>query len=103
VVQTNFGEMLREFRIRENMSQRTLAAQAGLDTSYISIVENGKRKNTSRSVALQIAEILKLSPDETDLWLISAGFISPRMQIIARENIANLMGSINRLGTDETD
>lgn len=90
----SFGEMLRGFRIRTGLSQRALASKAGLDTSYISRVESGERKFTSRSVALELATILDLSQAETDLWLNSAGYISPRMQKIARENLSYLMDNM---------
>jgi transcriptional regulator with XRE-family HTH domain len=97
----SFGNMLREFRSRVGLSQRALAEKADIDTSYISRIESGERKITSRSVALQLAKILQLSQEETDLWLISAGYISPRMQSLASAGISQLMENITRLGPEE--
>lgn len=87
----SFGRMLRDFRIRSELSQRTLAQAADVDTSYISRLESGEREIPSRSLALVFADILKLSQQETDLWLISAGYISPRMQDLASSGISKLM------------
>jgi transcriptional regulator with XRE-family HTH domain len=97
----SFGDMLREFRNRVGLSQRALAEKANIDTSYISRIESGQRDFPSRPVALQLAEILQLSQEETDLWLISAGYISPRMQNLANAGIAQLMENISRLGLEE--
>lgn len=91
----NFGELLRYFRIRADLSQRVLAQKAEIDTSYVSRLERGEREVASRSLAIKIAEILNLSLDEIDLWLISAGYISPRMQQIANTGISRLLDSLN--------
>lgn len=95
--ENHFGDMLRMFRERVGLSQRALAEKAGIDTSYISRIERGER-NATRSIALQLAEILKLSIEEADLWLISAGFISPRMQNLASNGISKLMDDISQYG-----
>lgn len=99
--ETDFGIMLREFRNRSGLTQQALAERANIDTSYISRVEKGERKVTSRTVALQLADILQLSAEETDLWLISAGYVSPRLQRMASRGISQLIEDINRLGTAE--
>lgn len=91
----NFGNLLRDFRIRANLSQRILAQKAEIDTSYISRLERGEREVASRSLALRIAEILGLSSQETDLWLISAGYISPRMQQLASNGLSRLIDSLS--------
>jgi len=91
----SFGNLLRDFRIRANLSQRILAQKTDIDTSYISRLESGEREVASRSLALKIAEILKLSQEETDLWLISAGYISPRMQQLASSGISKLIDSFS--------
>jgi transcriptional regulator with XRE-family HTH domain len=95
-----FGDLLRHFRIRAGMSQSSLAEQANVDKSYISRIENGERKYPSRSVVLQLAEILQLSQAEIDLWLISAGYVSPRMQRLAATGVSRLLEEIGSL-TDE--
>lgn len=77
---SDFGDLLKRFRERAEFSQRALAKSASIDTSYISRLEKGEREVTSRSLALKIAGILELSQREIDLWLISAGYVSPRIQ-----------------------
>lgn len=98
----SFGELLKEFRIRSELSQRVLARKAGIDTSYVSRLERGEREVASRSLALKIAEILNLSFEETDLWLISAGYISPRMQQLAHHGISRLLDSFNNSDVVDT-
>jgi len=89
-----FGEMLKEFRKRARLSQRALAVQAEIDTSYISKLESGDREVASRDLALRLAQILRLSLEETDLWLISAGYASPRLQQLAGTSISRLVEEI---------
>jgi transcriptional regulator with XRE-family HTH domain len=73
------------------MSQRALAEAADIDKSYISKLENGKRSVTSRQLALALARALNLSPREIDHWLVSAGYVSPRMQAtVARNGVSRL-------------
>jgi transcriptional regulator with XRE-family HTH domain len=91
----SFGKLLRDFRIRAKLSQRVLAQKADIDTSYISRLEAGEREVASRLLALRIAETLELSPEETDLWLISAGYISPRMQELANGGLSRLLDSFS--------
>jgi HTH-type transcriptional regulator, competence development regulator len=96
----SFGKMLKDFRIRSRFSQRALAKAADVDTSYISRLESGEREVPSRSLALIFADILGLSQQEIDLWLISAGFISPRMQDLARSGISKLMEQLDTTISD---
>ena len=92
---TSFGTLLKDFRNRIGLSQRTLSQEADIDTSYISRLERGEREVTSRALALRLAEILNLSSEETDLWLISAGYISPRMQAVANQGLSRLMDELS--------
>ena len=95
--ENNFGDMLRMFRERVGLSQRALAEKAGIDTSHISRIEHGER-NATRSILLELAKILGLSQEEEDLWLIKAGFISPRMQTLASNGISKLIDDISQYG-----
>jgi len=83
----SFGKLLRDLRTRANLSQRTLAQQVDITASYVSRIERGEREVGSHSLALQIAKILCLSPEETDLWLTNAGYISLRMEQLANEGV----------------
>ena len=98
----SFGDLLKDFRIRAKLSQRVLARKAQIDTSYVSRLERGEREVASRSLALKIAEILNLSLEEIDLWLISAGYISPRMQQLANNGISRLLDSFNNMDVIDT-
>jgi transcriptional regulator with XRE-family HTH domain len=88
---TRFGQLLRQFRKRAGISQRQLAERADIDTSYISKLESGERVVSSRDLALELSAILNLTPEETDLWLLAAGYASPRLQQLGAPLIANLI------------
>ncbi len=53
-----FGELLREKRRTAGVSQRELAAGAGLDFSYISKLENGRIPPPAADTAFAIARSL---------------------------------------------
>lgn len=91
-----FGDMLKEFRRRSVLSQRGLAEKASIDTSYISRLESGEREVTSRELALRLAGILDLSIDESELWLLTAGYASPRLQQQAGDLIDSLIDEITQ-------
>jgi len=54
-----FGKVLREFREAKGMSQEQLAEAAGLDRSFISLVERGIQ-SPNIVVLLKIAEVLEV-------------------------------------------
>jgi transcriptional regulator with XRE-family HTH domain len=58
-----FGQRLRELRLTCGVSQETLAAKAGLDRTYVSSCERGKR-NISILNIYKIAAALDLDPAE---------------------------------------
>jgi transcriptional regulator with XRE-family HTH domain len=58
-----FGEMLRQFRDAQGMSQEVLADSIAVDRSYISRIEGGRR-NPSAFVVNNIAMALLLTPGE---------------------------------------
>jgi transcriptional regulator with XRE-family HTH domain len=53
-----FGEELRELRRKAGLSQRELAAQAGLDFSYISKLENDRLPPPAADTVATLAKIL---------------------------------------------
>lgn len=81
-----FGELLKAFRERSGLSQSALAEAANIDEGYISKLESGESQVASRSLALTLAKALGLAPDEVDRWLITAGYVSPRMQAMVERN-----------------
>ena len=58
-----FGKALQEFRKSRDVSQERLALIAGLDRTYISLVERGLRSPTFRTV-VRLAEVLDVRPSE---------------------------------------
>jgi len=58
-----FGQALRHFRARQNISQERLSQESGLDRSYISLLERGLRQ-PSLTTLLQLAEALDVSAGE---------------------------------------
>lgn len=92
-----FGGLLKRFRSRSGLSQRALAERAGVDKSYVSRIEKGERKYPNRALVLEIAGILELTAEEADLWLISAGYVSPRMQRLAAAGVSRLLEEIDAL------
>lgn len=45
-----FGKVLREIRLEKSFSQEELAHVCGLDRTYISLMERGKRKPTINTI-----------------------------------------------------
>lgn len=62
-----FGKALRELRKTKNLSQETLAFEAGLDRTYISLLELGQRSPTLDSM-MALCRALRI----TLLQLVSA-------------------------------
>ena len=51
-VQVNFGERVRELRKKQGLSQEAFAHVCGVDRTYMSGVERGRRNPTLKIVAL---------------------------------------------------
>ena len=67
---TSIGQAIRQVREDRQISQETLAAAAGLDRSYVSSVENGKRnvsiENLNRiavGLGVSMTEVMQLAED----------------------------------------
>ncbi|HCD05063.1 MAG: transcriptional regulator [Alcaligenaceae bacterium] len=58
-----FGEQLRAARLAIGISQEELAHRAGLDRTYISSCERGKR-NISLETIVRLAKALNLPPSQ---------------------------------------
>lgn len=55
------GEAIKEFRKKKGISQEALGLEAGLDRTYVSSVERGRR-NISFDNLVKIAETLEVKP-----------------------------------------
>jgi transcriptional regulator with XRE-family HTH domain len=60
------GEYLRVAREQVGLSQRQLAARAGIHNSYLARLESGETANPSADVVQRIADVLEV--DATDLF-----------------------------------
>ena len=58
-----FGKILQEERKAKKISQEKLAKLAGLDRTFISLIENGKRSPTFSTI-LKICSALEISPSD---------------------------------------
>lgn len=56
-----FGKVLREIRLEKKFSQEELAHVCGLDRTYISLMERGKRNPTINTI-FALAEGLNILP-----------------------------------------
>ena len=57
-----FGEVLKQYRTAACLSQEKLALEAGLDRTFISLLERGRRQPTLTTLVL-IAEALGQPPE----------------------------------------
>jgi len=58
-----FGKILQDERKAKKISQEKLAKISGLDRTFISLIENGKR-NPTFSTILKICSALEIEPSE---------------------------------------
>lgn len=71
-----FARILREYREKHDFSQYRLAKTVGVDHSYISRLESGKRR-PSYDIVFSIARALDLREEERRILFASAGFLPP--------------------------
>jgi len=66
---SNFGKKIREYREKQNLLLRQVAAHLEVDTALMSKIERGER-NASKQQVVEIARFLKASEEELlTLWL----------------------------------
>src|SRR5690349_3221246 len=73
---TNFGELLRRYRIAENLTQEELAERAGLSARGISDLERGARGLPRKDTLQLLLQALDLS-EEDRAALVAAARRSP--------------------------
>jgi len=56
-----FGQVVRELRLAAKLSQEELAHRCGLDRTYISTIERGKKNTTIRTM-LRLGHALDTTP-----------------------------------------
>ncbi|WP_017753716.1 helix-turn-helix domain-containing protein [Calidifontibacillus oryziterrae] len=60
-IEEAFGVIIKHHREKLSLSQEKLALESGLDRTYISLLERGKRKPTVNSI-FSISSTLKMKP-----------------------------------------
>ncbi|REE95158.1 helix-turn-helix domain-containing protein [Thermomonospora umbrina] len=58
------GDSLRRLRLGHRLRQADLASVAGIDTSYLSLLETGRRRRASLAVVQRLAEALAVDMTE---------------------------------------
>jgi transcriptional regulator with XRE-family HTH domain len=56
-----FGRVLREARLKAEFSQERLALDAGVDRTFVSMLERGKRQPTLETL-FSLASVLNIAP-----------------------------------------
>ena len=64
-----FGKLLRQFRMRQGLSQQALAEKLGFNRNTIANWEQGNRRPKTRSIVLELARVLQLSDKDTSQLL----------------------------------
>ena len=62
-IRTKFGAVLKELRVGKKISQEKLALESGIDRTYISLLEKGKR-NVTIKILFSICQVLEIAPSE---------------------------------------
>lgn len=76
-----FARILHQLREGRGVSQSRLAEESGFDHSYVSRLENGKRRPTRDAVEkIADVDVLALDSEEKDRLLIAAGYIPERTE-----------------------
>jgi transcriptional regulator with XRE-family HTH domain len=71
-----FPTLLRSFRERAVRSRNNLAHEVGVDPSYLTRIEHGDREPPRQHIVEAIARALRLSIQERNRLLTSAGYAS---------------------------
>ena len=60
----SLGEAIRTIRRDAGLSQKSVAQAAGIDQSYLSMIESGQRSNPGIRIIASVAQVLGVSIDE---------------------------------------
>ena len=61
-IKSNFGKILRDFRIKNNLTQEQLSEKLGISLKYISRIENGNNGIKTQTL-INYMNILGITPD----------------------------------------
>jgi tetratricopeptide (TPR) repeat protein/transcriptional regulator with XRE-family HTH domain len=74
-IEYNFSDLLRQFRVREHLSQHELAKRMGVHRNTIVAWEQGSHLPKTRPRVLELAQVLHLNEQDTE-YLFQASFLS---------------------------
>src|SRR4028119_790146 len=95
-----FGLRLRELRLERRINQRDLAAQVGIDFTYLSKLENGRMPPPASNTIVKIARALEADCDE--LMLLAHKLPQDITPVITRSpGLPAFLRSISDLSEDE--
>ena len=102
----NFGSLIREIRISNDIGQRELAKKIGIAASYLNDIEKNKRSAPKVNIIKKISSILKINLDLlNDLAGKSKNTLAPDIidYIAKNPNIVSLIRAVknNNLGNTE--
>jgi transcriptional regulator with XRE-family HTH domain len=69
------GQAIRTVRQQAGLSQKELAGAAGIDQSYLSMIESDQRRNPGTRIMARLAQALQVSIDDL---AARAGYLPPR-------------------------
>jgi len=92
---TQFGDRIRELRIKHNLLLRHVASKLDVDTSIISKIERGERPIKKEQIPI-LAEILKVEKEELlTLWLADQLYNVIEGEPMADEALKSVSKKIN--------
>lgn len=62
----DLGRVIARARVRKGLSVRDLAAKAGVDKTWLSRIEQGRRESPAPDRLTRVAEILEIEPERID-------------------------------------
>lgn len=80
---SDFGELLRDLRKQNKVTQRQLAALVGIDFTYISKIESGTMDPPAEDKIIRMAEVLHVDPEEL---ILAAKKVPTTFQKLITEN-----------------
>lgn len=97
-----FGEILKNFRKQNKLSQRELSARIGVNYTYLSKIENGILPPPSDEVIRKLAEALSI---DVDALLLAANRLPPDIPalILRSPSIADIVRLTKDLTQSEID
>ena len=111
MITASFGGLLKDFRIRKDLSQRDVAYAMGWsEPSRLSRIEQGKTKKPTRENVHQLFEAMRLSKIERNKLLLAGGYLPTEEELMRELKRERLLvetqrcktatsGCRNRLGT----